>query len=319
MDEGRSGGTLEGRVVIITGAGRGLGREHALLFATEGAKVVVNDVGSTADGPGAAEAVVEEIRDSGGDAVSNADSVSDWEGAERLVNTAIEAFGDLHVVVNNAGIIRDRMLFNMSEVEFDAVVDVHLKGTFCPSRWAAAYWREQAKAGRKLSAAIVNTSSTAGLHGNWGQSNYAAAKAGVAAMTLVHAKELARYGVRVNAISPVARTLLSEATPGLGELVQAPEGQDFDSWHPGNVSPLVGYLATEECPFTGNVFCVHGGSIGQYQGWSIHKELTTDGRWTIAELAHAARSLEGTVPVREPSFLSQLPLQSTETPIVTDS
>src|SRR5881394_3273130 len=197
-------GALEGRVAIITGAGRGIGREHALLFAQEGAKVVVNDLGGAMDGTGddrtPAEQVVDEIKAMGGEAVPNADNVADWEGGQRLVNAAIEAFGDLHILVNNAGILRDRVLVNMSEEEWDAVIHVHLKGHFVPTRFAAAYWREQTKAGKEVKASIVNTSSTSGLIGNAGQANYGAAKAGLGAMTVIEGMELTRYGVKVNGI-----------------------------------------------------------------------------------------------------------------------
>ncbi|HZQ83877.1 MAG TPA: SDR family NAD(P)-dependent oxidoreductase, partial [Acidimicrobiales bacterium] len=213
-------GSLDGRVAIITGAGRGIGREHALLFASEGAKVVVNDLGGAMDGSGddrtAAEQVADEIKGLGGEAVANADNVADWEGGQRLINAAVEAFGDLHVLVNNAGILRDRVLVNMTEEEWDSVIHVHLKGHFVPSRWAAAYWREQSKAGKEVKAAVVNTSSTSGLIGNAGQANYGAAKAGIGAFTIITAQELIRYGVRVNGIAPAARTRLTEATPGLG-------------------------------------------------------------------------------------------------------
>src|SRR4029079_16207328 len=220
-------GTLDGRVPIITGAGRGIGREHALLFASEGAKVVVNDLGGAMDGSGddrtAAEQVVDEIKALCGEAVSTADTVADWEGAQRLINTAIEAFGDLHVLVNNAGILRDRVLVNMTEEEWDAVIHVHLKGHFAPTRWAAAYWREQKKAGKDVNASVINTSSTSGLLGNPGQTNYGAAKSGIATFSQIAAQELSRYGVRVNCIAPAARTRLTEATPGLGDVIKAPD------------------------------------------------------------------------------------------------
>ena len=287
-------GSLDGRVAIITGGGRGIGREHSLLFASEGAKVVVNDLGGAADGSGSdlssAEQVAEEIKAVGGEAVANGDSVTDWEGAQRIVNTAIETFGDLNVVVNNAGILRDRVLVNMTEDEFDAVIAVHLKGTFAVSRWAAAYWREQTKAGKEGKRAIVNTSSGAGLHANAGQTNYAAAKAGIAAMTVVAARELSRYGVRANAIAPVARTRMTLATPGLGAAMNAPEdaGQ-FDVFDPANISPLVAFLATEDCPFTGQVFEVFGGKVGFYQGWTVTDRAQRDERWTVEELKAATK------------------------------
>src|SRR5687768_10164844 len=199
-------GIVDGKVVIVTGAGRGIGRGHAIEFARQGAKVVVNDVGGSVEGSGSdltpAQEVVEEIKGMGGEAVANADSVADWEGAQRLINTAIETFGDLHVLVNNAGILRDRMLVNMTEEEWDAVINVHLKGTFAPTRWAAAYWREKVKAGETVDARIINTSSTSGIFGNPGQTNYGAAKAGIAAFTIIAARELGRYGITVNAIAP---------------------------------------------------------------------------------------------------------------------
>src|SRR5438874_3804460 len=247
-------GTLDGRVAIITGSGRGIGREHALLFAQEGAKVVVNDLGGAIDGSGddrtPAQQVVDEIKAMGGDAVASADNVADWEGGQRLINAAIEAFGDLHVLVNNAGILRDRVLVNMTEEEWDSVIHVHLKGHFVPTRWAAAYWREQTKAGKQVKAAVINTSSTSGLLGNPGQTNYGAAKAGIAAFSVSADMELESYGVRVNAIAPAARTRMTEATPGLGDIVQPPEDASrFDIWDPANVSPMVAYLATANLPF----------------------------------------------------------------------
>jgi NAD(P)-dependent dehydrogenase (short-subunit alcohol dehydrogenase family) len=249
-------GALEGRVAIITGAGRGIGREHALLFAAEGAKVVVNDLGGAADGTGgdktAAESVVDEIKGMGGEAVANGDNVADWEGGQRLINSAVEAFGDLDILVNNAGILRDRVLVNMTEAEWDAVVAVHMKGHFVPSRWAAAYWREQTKAGIEKPRNMVHTSSTSGLLSNPGQTNYGAAKSGIATFSQICAKELTRYGVKSNCIAPAARTRLTEATPGLGDIVKAPDEADkFDIWDPANISPLVAYLASADCAFTG--------------------------------------------------------------------
>ncbi|WP_416063859.1 SDR family oxidoreductase [Rhodococcus indonesiensis] len=288
-------GHLDGRVAVITGGGRGLGREHALLFAAEGAKVVVNDLGGRADGSGtdvsAAQAVVDEIRTAGGEAVADTHSVSDWEGARRLIRTAIDTFGDLHVVVNNAGILRDRTLVNMSEEDFDSVVDVHLKGTFAVTRHAAEYWRDQAKAGATVDRSLVNTSSGSGLHGNPGQTNYASAKAGIAAMTQIAAKELERYHVRANAIAPVARTRLTEATPGLGQVMVESIEADFDEWHPANISPIVGLLAAESCPFSGHVFKVLGGEIGLYQGWTVVDTIQQSARWTIDELAAATKHM----------------------------
>jgi NAD(P)-dependent dehydrogenase (short-subunit alcohol dehydrogenase family) len=293
---------LQDRVAIITGAGRGIGREHALLFASLGAKVVVNDLGGAIDGSGsdisAAQSVVDEITAAGGQAVANTDSVSSFAGAKAMVDQAVSAFGDLHVVVNNAGILRDRMLVSMSEEEFDSVIAVHLKGTFSVTRHAADYWREQAKTGTVSDRAVVNTSSGAGLHGNVGQTNYSAAKAGIAAMTVVNAKELTKYGVRANCIAPVARTRLTLQTPGMGEPMQ---NHLFD---PGHVSPLVAVLAAETCPFNGQVFSVYGGSVGIYAGWSIAESVETEDRWTPDTLAAAMDKLPRTVEVN--SQMTQL-------------
>lgn len=282
-------GALDGRVAIITGAGRGIGREHALLFSSEGAKVVVNDLGGAVDGSGddrtPAEQVVAEIEKAGGEAVANADDVTTWDGGKRLIDAAVEAFGDLHVLVNNAGILRDRVLVNMTEEEWDSVVHVHLKGHFVPTRHAAAYWRERTKAGAEVKASIINTSSTSGLLGNPGQTNYGAAKAGIAAFTTIAADELVRYGVRVNAIAPAARTRMTEQTPGLSDIVQAPaDASVFDTWDPSNISPLVAYLATENCPSSGKVFFVQGGQVRLFQPWTMTDSVDKDGRWTVAEL-----------------------------------
>jgi NAD(P)-dependent dehydrogenase (short-subunit alcohol dehydrogenase family) len=295
-------GALDGRVAIITGSGRGIGREHALLFASEGAKVVVNDLGGAIDGSGddrsPAQQVVDEIRAMGGEAMANDDNVADWEGGRRLVASTVEAFGDLHVLVNNAGILRDKMLVNMSPEEWDSVIHVHLKGHFVPTRHAAGYWREQIKAGREVNAAVVNTSSTSGLLGNPGQTNYGAAKAGIAAFTVIAAQELSRYGVRVNAIAPAARTRMTEATPGLGDIVKAPSDPGkFDIWDPANISPLVAYLSTASCPLNGKVLFVQGGQIRLFQPWTMTDTLEQNDRWTVAELA--AR-LPGVVGVEAP-------------------
>ncbi|MFZ4515852.1 MAG: SDR family oxidoreductase [Acidimicrobiia bacterium] len=290
-------GALEGRVAIITGAGRGLGREHALLFAQEGARVVVNDLGGNVDGTGddraPAQLVVDEIRAAGGEAVANVDNIADWEGAQRLINQAVETYGDLHVLVNNAGILRDRVLVNMTEEEWDDVIHVHLKGHFCPTRFAAAYWREQSKAGKEVNAAIVNTSSTSGLLGNPGQANYGAAKAGIAAFSNILAMELPRYGVRSNAIAPAARTRMTIATPGLESMVAAPDDPNaFDAWAPGNVSPLVAYLATADCPFNGATFLVHGGTVQLFQPWTLTTKIEQDARWTVADLTSEMTKLQ---------------------------
>ncbi len=291
-------GALDGRVAIITGAGRGIGREHALLFASEGAKLVINDLGGAVDGSGddrsPAQQVVDEIEAMGGEAVANADNITDWEGGQRLINTAVEAFGDLHVLVNNAGILRDRVLVNMTEEEWDSVVNVHLKGHFVPTRWAAAYWREQSKAGKEVKANIINTSSTSGLLGNPGQTNYGAAKAGIGAFTVICAQELVRYGVRSNAIAPAARTRMTESTPGLGDIVKAPEDPGkFDIWNPGNISPLVAYLATEGCEAQGKVFFVQGGTVKLFQGWTMTEGIEKNDRWTVAELESEMKKLVG--------------------------
>jgi NAD(P)-dependent dehydrogenase (short-subunit alcohol dehydrogenase family) len=289
-------GALDGRVAIITGAGRGIGREHALLFAAEGAKVVVNDLGGAADGSGGdqtpAEQVVAEIKGMGGEAIANGDNVADWEGGQRLVNAAVEAFGDLDILVNNAGILRDRVLVNMTEQEWDDVVKVHLKGHFVPTRWAAAYWREQTKAGVEKPRNLVHTSSTSGLLSNPGQTNYGAAKSGIATFSQICAKELTRYGVKSNCIAPAARTRLTEATPGLGDIVKAPDEADqFDIWDPANISPLVAYLASAECAFTGETFFVQGGSVKIVQSWTMAAGVERDDRWTVAELTAALKDL----------------------------
>jgi NAD(P)-dependent dehydrogenase (short-subunit alcohol dehydrogenase family) len=283
-------GALDGRVAIITGAGRGIGREHALLFASEGAKVVVNDLGGAVDGSGddrsPAQQVVDEIKAMGAEAVANDDDIADWEGGRRLIAAAVEAFGDLDVLVNNAGILRDKMLVNMSEQDWDSVIHVHLKGHFVPTRHAAAYWREKVKDGREVKAAIVNTSSTSGLLGNPGQTNYGAAKAGIAAFTVIAAQELARYGIRVNAIAPAARTRMTEQTPGLGDIVKAPtDPAKFDIWDPANISPLVAYLSTESCPLTGQVLFVQGGQVRLFQNWTMTETVEKHDRFTVAELA----------------------------------
>lgn len=290
-------GALDGRVAIITGAGRGIGREHALLFAAEGAKVVVNDLGGSLDGFGddrsAAQQVADEIRERGGEAVANHDDVADWEGGKHLVDSAIEAFGDLHVLVNNAGILRDRVIVNMTEEDWDSVIHVHLKGHFVPIRHAAAYWRERSKAGEEVQASIVNTSSTSGLLGNPGQANYGAAKAGIGALTVIAAQELGRYGVRVNAIAPAARTRMTESTPGLSDIVKKPGDEaQFDVWDPANVPPLVAYLATEGCSLTGRVFFVQGGTVRNFKNWTMTETIDRPARWTVEELKTEMAKLE---------------------------
>lgn len=272
--------SLDGRVAIITGAARGLGREHALLFAAEGARVVVNDV----DGD-EAEATAADIRDRGGDAVASDDDCADWEGGQRLVGLAINAYGGVDVLVNNAGILRDRSLCNMSIEEWDDVVRVHLRGHFVPTRWVATHWREQHKAGHAVAGSVIHTSSTSGLLGNPGQTNYGAAKAGIAAFSAICAQELSRYGVRSNCVAPAARTRLTEATPGLGEVVAPPDDDRFDIWDPANVSPLVAYLATADCPFNGATFYIHGGTVQLFEPWRLGDGVYGDRRWTVEELA----------------------------------
>lgn len=283
-------GTLDGRVAIITGAGRGIGREHALYCASQGAKVVVNDLGGDIHGEGddraPAQQVVDEIKTMGGEAVANTDSVADFEGAKRLVDLAVETFGDLHILVNNAGILRDSMLVNMTEADWDAVIAVHLKGHFCPTRHAAGYWREQAKADRKADRSIIHTSSTSGVLGNVGQTNYGAAKAGIATFSAICAMELGNYGVRSNAITPMARTRLTEATPGLSDLVKVPEdSSEFDAWAPENISPMIAYLGAQACPFTGETFLVQGDMVARFQSYFVAEKITNNKeRWTVERL-----------------------------------
>lgn len=290
-------GSLDGRVCIVTGAGRGIGREHALYLASQGAKVVVNDLGGDIDGTGddkaPAQQVVEEIQAAGGEAVANVDSVSDWEGAERIIQTAIDTFGDLHVLVNNAGILRDRVIVNMTEDEWDVVVDVHLKGHFAPLHHAAAYWRQQTKAGKEVKASVIHTSSESGLFANPGQANYGAAKAGIATLSMIAAKELVRYGVRSNSIAPRARTRLTESTFGT-DLMAAKEGQ-FDVWDPANISPLIAWLAAEGCEASGETFFVFGGTVQRVKPWELDEEAKIDKaeRWTLDELLAEGKALLG--------------------------
>ena len=267
-------GICEGRVAIVTGAGRGIGREHSLMLAEQGAKVVVNDLGGSMDGTGGdagpAQQVVDEITAMGGEAVANTDDISSWDGAERLINQAVEHFGKLDVLINNAGILRDRMLTNMTEAEWDAVIQVHLKGTFAPSRHAAAYWREQSKAGNEVDGRIINTSSPSGIYGNVGQTNYGAAKAGIASFTIIAAKELGRYGVTVNAIAPAALTRMTEGL-GMGQL---PE-EDKERMSPRYIAPIVVWLASPESKdVTGRVFDVSGRALSVSEGW--HRGPTID-------------------------------------------
>ena len=286
-------GLCDGRVVIVTGAGRGLGRAHALAFAQAGARVVVNDLGVENDGRGGgsgpAREVVEEIRAAGGEAIADGADVADWEQTGRLVRAALDAFGRLDVVVNNAGFVRDRMFVSCSEEEWDAVVRVHLKGHFCLSRHACDHWRAEAKAGRPVDARIVNTSSGAGLQGSVGQSAYAAAKAGIAALTLVQAAELARYGITANAIAPSARTRMTEGV--FADMMRKPES-GFDAMDPANVSPLVVWLGSAESrDVTGCVFEVAGGRISLADGWRGGPEADKGARWEPDELGAIVRDL----------------------------
>ncbi len=288
-------GALDGRVAVITGAGRGLGREHALLFAAEGASVVVNDLGGAADGSGADQApahqVAGEIRAAGGTAVANTDDVTDAAGADRMIKQAVEEFGALHVLVNNAGILRDRTIVNMTDAEWDDVIRVHLRGHFMPARAAARYWREQSKAGAALRPSLINTTSTSGLYNNPGQANYGAAKTGIATLTMIAQAELGRYGVKANAIAPAARTRLTLATPGASEAILKPPAEGFDAMDPANVSPFVAYLATADCPVKGRVFFVMGGGVHLFQPFAIVDRIVKDGRWTLAELEKEAPRL----------------------------
>lgn len=289
-------GLVDGRVVIITGAGRGIGRAHALAFAAEGAKVVVNDIGAGADGSATgespAEQVVAEIIAAGGQAVVNGDDVADWAGAENLIKTAIDTFGGLDVLVNNAGFLRDRMLVGMSEGEWDAVIRVHLKGHFAPLRHAAAYWRAEAKAGKTVDARIINTSSGAGLQGSIGQGNYAAAKAGIAEMTIQAAAELKNYVVSVNAIAPAARTRMTVGAGGaMAEAMAAPE-EGFDAMAPENISPLVVWLGSAESKdVTGRVFEVEGGKITVAEGWRHGPSEDKGDRWDPKEIGPVVATL----------------------------
>ncbi len=287
-------GALDGRIAVITGAGRGIGRHYALLFAAEGAKVVVNDLGCEADGTGAdplvAQAVVDEITAAGGVAVANADDVAEMAGAESVLAQAVDAFGGVDVLVNNAGILRDKMFATMSEADWDAVIRGHLKTTFCMTRVCADWWRGRVKAGEAVNASVVNVSSTSGLIGTVGQSNYGAAKSAIAGMTVIIAQELSRYGVRVNCVTPAGRTRMTEGAPGVAEVVAKPD-RGFDVYHPAHPAPLVGWLATADCEATGRVFMVKGGDIRWYTPWLRQDFLNEERDWTITDLAEAMKNL----------------------------
>jgi NAD(P)-dependent dehydrogenase (short-subunit alcohol dehydrogenase family) len=271
---------LDGKVAVVTGAGRGIGREHALALARAGAKIVVNDLGASLAGEGAdagpAHDVVREIQALGGEAVADGENVADFAGAKRLIDGAVEVFGRLDILVNNAGILRDRMLVNMEEHEWDAVIEVHLKGHFAPTRHAAAHWRERSKAGDQVNARVINTSSPSGVFGNVGQLNYGAAKAGIVGFTLIAAQELQRYGVTVNAIAPNARTRMTEAA--FGEM--PPPENGFDAADPANNSPIVVALCADEAQdITGQVFFIYGGIVNMLSGWEAGELFASDERW----------------------------------------
>ncbi len=302
-------GRFAGKVAIITGAGRGIGAAHARLLASEGAAVVVNDLGGDESGGGAdatpAQQVVAEITAAGGRAVVNGGSVSNWGDAEALIQQAVDTFGGLDILVNNAGILRDRMSFSMTEEDWDTVIDVHLKGHFAPSRFAAAYWRSQFKATNEpVNAKIVNTASESGIYGNGGQANYAAAKAGIASMTIVMARELERLGVRVNAICPTARTRLTETVAG--DFMAKKEGQ-ADIFAPENIAAVVAWLASDlSNPITGQVVKVMGGNLQVLRGWRPVTEVTDELEWTLDSVAAAADRLVEGVPTGVPKFMPPL-------------
>ena len=281
-------GMLEGKVAIVTGAGRGIGREEATLLAAEGATVVVNDLGASVHGEGGdatpAQEVVASITAAGGTASLNGDDVSSWSGAEHLIAETVERHGHLDILVNNAGILRDRMSFSMEESDWDDVIRVHLKGHFAPIHFASAYWRDKAKSGEPTSGRIINTSSESGLYGNPGQSNYDAAKAGIASLTWALARELVRYGVTVNAIAPRARTRMTEEI--FSEFAEKGGSEAFDEYHPRNVAPMVAFLASDEAAdITGQVFVVFGGRVATMSRFHAVAEVTRDSTWTPAGLA----------------------------------
>lgn len=301
-------GIVAGRVVIVTGAGRGIGREHALAFAAEGAKVVVNDIGAGLDGSLAgespAEQVVAEIKAAGGEAVVNGDDVADWAGAENLVRTAIDSFGALDILVNNAGFLRDKMLVSMSEEDWDNVIRVHLKGHFATLRHAAAYWRAESKAGNPRAARVINTSSGAGLYGSVGQGNYSAAKAAIAELTIQAAAEMKAYGVTVNAIAPSARTRMTTSSgDAMAAQMAAPEDGSFDAMDPANVSPLVVWLGSVESgSVSGRIFEVEGGIVSVTDGWQRSIKRDKGARWDPAELGPVVEEILAQAPTPMPVY-----------------
>lgn len=289
-------GMLDGKVAVITGAGRGLGRDHALLMAQEGAKIVVNDIGSEWDGTGKAtgpaDDVVKEIKAAGGEAVSSFESVTDFEGAKKIINCAVDTFGKLDILVNNAGFLRDKMTFNMSKEEWGAVIDVHLTGTFNCGRWACSYWREQSKAGKIINGRIISTMSHAGLLGNAGQPNYASAKLAIGALTIVWAREMAKYNVTCNAIVPMARTRMTTQTAAVSGMFAAPEGDQFDEMAPDNVSPLVAYLATDHAGgITGRWLSIRGGKLEVWLPPQMGKGIDIGRKWTTKEISERISEL----------------------------
>jgi len=299
----RTDGICADRVVIVTGAGRGLGRAHALAFAAEGAKVVVNDVGASLGGDGhdigpAAE-VVEAIRAMGGEAIVNGDDVSDWDAAGRMIAQAVDTFGRLDTLVCNAGIVRDRMIVNMSVDEWDAVMKVHLRGMFCPVRHAVDHWRARSKAGEKVTARVVTTSSGAGLFGSVSQANYSAAKAGIAAFTIVSSVELERYGVRINGIAPSARSRMTEEA--FADMMKKPES-GFDAMDPANVSPLVVWLGSESCDVSGRMFEIAGGQLSVADGWQHGNVADKGARYEPAEIGGVVSRLLDEAPTPAPVY-----------------